>query len=188
MAKIIKHGDFFNKEITCKRCGCVFIPEKEDYHYPKIDADSVPDNGEVHLDELKDIKDLPRKNKLDKFFIEAEMYEYLQAEIECPECGETKTFDNELVVFDFFEHGSADESIWVTDDTYLQQAIREDYFDDDSPAGNVERMLVMEGEYACLQLNVKTGQYTKVKIPVKRPDIENHRDIYEHIKDIIIKR
>jgi rubredoxin len=190
MAKIIKHGKLYNKEITCEHCGCVFIPDKSDYHYPVIDANEVCDDGEVHLTELKksDIKDLPGKNKLDKFFLNAETYEYLQPVIECPECGDNKMFNNELVLFDFFGNGRSDgEEIWVTDDTYLQQAIRDDYFDDDSPAWNVERMLVREGEYTCLQLNVKTGQYKKVKIPVKRPDIQNHRDIYDHIKEIVMR-
>ena len=93
------------------------------------------------------------------------------------------------MLFDFFGNGGDfSETIWVTDDTYLQQAIREDFCEDDSPAWDVERMLVIEGYYSCLQLNVRTGQYRKVKIPVKRPDIENHKDIYEEIVQQIMKK
>lgn len=177
MAKIIKHGNMYNKEVTCPRCGCVFVPDKKDIRYPEIDFDKVPDDGNVHLSPLKYIKDLPIKNSSDVFYINAEMFETITPRIICPECGESKVLRTDLVMFD------EDNSIIVSDDPLIIRAIEEDLTDDDSPAWDVLDMLVLEGTYRCLKLNIRTSSYLPVNLNVLRPDPETHKSLYEKIKE-----
>jgi len=175
MAKIIKHGSMYNKQITCRRCGCEFIPEKEDIHYPTINPDNIADDGSVHLSILRDVKGLQKKNPGDRFYIFAEMTEYLTPEIVCPECGESKTLQPELIVF------SDDDEIWVTDDPILHWAIEKDTADD-SPSWDVSRMLVQDNTYSCMRLDLRNMQYYPANVRVMRPDTKAHKDIYEDIR------
>lgn len=180
MAKIIKHGNMYmpDKKITCRRCGCEFVAEKEDIHYPTIDIDMLSDDGNVHLSRLKHIKGLPKKNKNDRFYLLSEMHEFLTPLIVCPECGEPKaTLQSDLVIFD------ANDVIWVTDDPILQEAIEKDTCDDDSPAWDVSMLLADEATYPCIRMDLRNGQFYPVNISVARPNVEYHDPkLYEIIK------
>lgn len=165
MAKVIEHGNLFNKTIVCKSCGCKYIAEKEDIVYPKINMDDVQDDGGCHIDILKMLHGLNKKNPLDKFFIQAEIYEYRTPYIVCPECGEYLGQHTELILFDY-QPNNGDE-ILVTDDPDIQETLETyDYGDDE--VNDIIDSFVIDGTFECYSMNMRTNDFTRVTVPIKR--------------------
>ena len=165
MAKIIEHGNLYNKTIVCKSCGCKFIAEKEDHIYPTINMDEVCDDGCVHINELIALPGLIKKNALDKFYLIAEIFEYRAPHIICPECGEYLGQQNELVLFEFTPN--CGDEIIVTDDIDVQEKLESYDFGDDE-INTIIDSTVNDGTYECYSMHMTTKNFTRVKVPVKR--------------------
>ena len=166
MAKVIEHGNLYNKTVACKSCGCKFIAEKEDIVYPVINIDDGCDDGEVHIDVLKEVPGLTKKNETDKFYIKAEIYEYRAPYIMCPECGETIGQRNELILFDD-RCGNQGDEIFVTDD-YVTQKKLEAYDYGSDELEEIIKSYVYEGTYECYCMVPVTNNYKRINIPIKR--------------------
>lgn len=166
MAKVIEHGNLYNKTIICKSCECKFIAEKEDIVYPKINIDDVCDDGEVHIDALKELPGLTKKNRDDKFYIQTEIYEYRAPYIVCPECGESIGQRNELILFD--DHlGNCGDEILVTDNIFVQKKLETCDFGSDE-LEDILKSFEEVGLYECYCMDPVTNNYNRISIPIKR--------------------
>lgn len=179
MAQVLKHGKLYDKVIVCKHCGCEFKPEKDDFHYPKIDMDSLCDSGEFHPEVITEpaiLKKLGVKPE-EKAYLLNEISTSRRAEVICPECGNVELLDSELVTF-------GDEDIWIIGNKTINTALKNENTNDDIEC-EVGYHLQTVGFYSCYRYWGE--QYIPCDVPIKRytqkPGTKAYKEFMKYLKD-----